>query len=132
MATQTSETRLNSSDGSSARLYRPRRFNRQSKQRFEKNRIDELVRHLGREPSYPEKILISRVVAIEWDLRRLDSKLDAGNELSGHDIRGRLAAETRLRLDLQALGMRPAAARAPSLSELMREATEARQRGEAA
>jgi hypothetical protein len=35
--------------------------------------------------------------------------IDAGYEPSGHMIRGRLAAETRLRLDLRELGLAPAA-----------------------
>jgi hypothetical protein len=106
---QTSATRSRSSDFASGRLYRPRRFNKQSKQRFERNRLGELVRHLGREPSYPEKIILSRVVAIEWDLVRTDSRLDAVEEPSGHLLRARLASETRLRLDLAALGLKPTA-----------------------
>jgi hypothetical protein len=89
------------------RLYRPRQFNRVSRTRFERNRIGELVRHLGRPASFPERIIINRIVAIEWELLRTDAKLDRGLELSGHDIRGRLAAETRLRLDLVALGLQP-------------------------
>jgi hypothetical protein len=38
---------------------------------------------------------------------RTDARLDGGLELSGHDIRGRLAAEQRLRKDLEILGIRP-------------------------
>lgn len=123
---------LASANRSAGALYAPRRFNKRSRQRFAANRTGELIRHLGREPSYPERIVISRVIAVEWDLRRIDAKLDAGNELSGHDMRARLAAETRLRLDLQALGMQPAAAKGPTLAEVMAQATAARQRGEAA
>jgi hypothetical protein len=92
------------------RLYTPRIFNRTTKPRFVRDRTAALIRHLGRVPSYPERIIIARIVAIEWDLRRTDAKLDEGKELSGHDIRGRLAAETRLRLDLVALGLHPGAA----------------------
>jgi hypothetical protein len=66
------------------------------------------MHHLGRDPSFPERIIISRIIRVEWELRRTDAKLDAGIELSGHDIRGRLAAENRLRLDLVALGLQPA------------------------
>jgi hypothetical protein len=87
------------------RLYRPRQFNRVSRTRFERNRIGELVRHLGRPATFPERIIINRIVAIEYELLRTDAKLDRGEELSGHDIRGRLAAENRLRLDLVALGL---------------------------
>jgi hypothetical protein len=90
--------------------YRPRIHNRISRARFRRDRTDQLVAHLGREPSYPEQILISRIVAVEWDLTRIDAKLDAGKELSGHDMRARLAAENRLRLDLRELGLKPAIA----------------------
>jgi hypothetical protein len=93
---------------STGRLYRPQQFNRRSRTRFERNRLGELVRHLGRPATFPERIIINRIVAIEWELLRTDAKLDAGHELSGHDIRGRLAAENRLRLDLVALGLQPA------------------------
>jgi len=106
-----------SADCIAARLYTPRRFNKQSKQRFERNRLGELLRHLGRDPSYPEKIILARIVAIEWELRRTDAILDAGAEPSGHMLRGRLAAETRLRLDLKAIGMQPATPRGPTLAE---------------
>jgi hypothetical protein len=102
------------------RLYRPRVFNQQSRGRFERERISELIRHLGRMPTYPEKIIMDRICRVEWELRRTDARLDAGHELSGHDIRGRLAAETRLRLDLLALGLepgKPVEERIPSYAE---------------
>jgi hypothetical protein len=91
----------------SVRPYVPVVFNKQSRTRFARNRWGELVRHLGRDPSFPEKLIINRIVAIEWELLRTDAKIDRGDELSGHDIRGRLAAENRLRLDLVALGLEP-------------------------
>src|ERR1700746_2153428 len=87
--------------------YRHKDFNPRARRRFERVRGGELIRHLGREPSITEKILITRIVSVEYELLRIDAKLDAGITLSGNDIRGRLAAETRLRLDLQALGMMP-------------------------
>lgn len=64
-------------------------------------------------------ILICRVVSNEWDLRRLDHRLDHGEELSGHAARLRLALENRLRLDLRELGLKPVASAAPSLSEYL-------------
>jgi hypothetical protein len=94
-----------------SRFYKPRTYTKRTRLRFERDRTGELIRHLGREPSYPERIIIARCVGIEWDLRRLDAKIDAGDELSGHALRARLAGENRLRLDLQVLGMRPAAAK---------------------
>src|SRR5262249_53878798 len=92
------------------RIWTPRTFNKRTKQRFVTDRTSALLRHLGRQPSYTERILISRIVALEWSLRRIDAKMDAGEELSGHAERARLAAETRLRLDLRELGLQPTAA----------------------
>jgi hypothetical protein len=54
-------------------------------------------------------------------LRRLDARLDAGEELSGHAARLRLALENRLRLDLVALGLRPPAPRVPTIAEIFAE-----------
>jgi hypothetical protein len=82
-------------------------FNKVARARFERCRWGELVRHLGRDPSFPEKLLISRIISVEWWLLKTDDRIDRGLELSGHDIRGRLAAETRLRLDLVAFGLEP-------------------------
>jgi hypothetical protein len=109
---------LTSTNHSAGALYAPRRFNKRSRQRFAANRTAELIRHLGREPSYVERIVIARIIAIEFWVRSIDAKLDRGEDLNGHDIRGRLAAENWLRLDLRELGLRPAAARAPTLSEV--------------
>lgn len=96
----------------------PHTFNLRSKQRFTTDRRRALTAHLGGAPSYPQMLLISRIIAIEWELRRQDAKLDAGEELSGHAMRARLAAENRLRLDLQALGP-TAAARPPTPAEAL-------------
>jgi len=92
-----------------SRIYEPRVFTRRTRARFATDRTKELTRHLGRAPSYVELVLIGRVVANEWDLRRLDHRLDAGEELSGHAARLRLALENRLRLDLRELGLKPVA-----------------------
>jgi hypothetical protein len=97
----------------------PRRYNKRSRQRFERDRWTQLLRHLGREPSYPEKILISRIVAVEWDLVRIDRRLDLGEEVSPYAMRNRLAGENRLRLDLQALGLKPVAPPQESLAEYL-------------
>jgi hypothetical protein len=56
-----------------------------------------LLGHLGRPATVPEKLIIRRICSIEFWLMRTDARLDGGLELSGHDIRGRLAAEQRLR-----------------------------------
>jgi hypothetical protein len=100
-------------------VYAPRIFNRRSRQRFCANRRAELMRHLGHRASYPERLIIERICSIEFWLRGLDARIDRGDELSGHVIRGRLAAENRLRLDLRELGLKGAEARAPSLAEYL-------------
>ena len=69
-----------------------------------------------------ERILIERIVALQWELAKLDARVEdegiAG--LSGHALRARLAAENRLRLDLQTLGLRPPdAAKPPSLQDYL-------------
>jgi hypothetical protein len=99
------------------RIFEPRTFSRRTRQRFARNREAELLRSLGRELSYPEKILISRIVACEWDLRRIDAQLDRGEELSAHMARHRYAIENRLRLDLRELGLQPAADETPGAVE---------------
>src|SRR5262249_39783299 len=106
----------------SAKTYSPRTFSRRTKQRFAADRTRQIVEHLNREPSYPEKLIIDRVVSLEWWLRRPDGRIDAGEELSGHAIRGRLAGETRLRLDLAALGLRPQPKPEPRLADWVGEA----------
>jgi hypothetical protein len=126
--TTAATSRLPAPDRATGIPYRPRTHNKRSRQRFERDRTAALIRHLGRAPSYPERILISRTVTLEWDLRRIDARLDAGEELSGHAMRARLAAENRLRLDLQALGLRPVAPPAPSLAEAMAAAAARRER----
>jgi hypothetical protein len=119
-STAPTSTRRPAQARAATRIFEPRTFSRRTQQRFARNREAELLRHLGRDPSYPERIIISRVIRVEWELLRTDAKLDAGKELSGHDIRGRLAAENRLRLDLQALGLRPAAERPLDAIDLAR------------
>jgi hypothetical protein len=117
-ADSASESHARVLDRAAARVYSPRKFNRRSRQVFTADRTVELVRHLGRAPSYPERLIISRVISLEYELRRLDSRIDNGEELSGHALRARLAAENRLRLDLAALGLKPSAPKAPSLSDI--------------
>jgi hypothetical protein len=102
-------------------LYSPRVFSKRTRARFTADRTRQILQHLNREPSYPEKLILARVIALEWWMRRLDARLDAGEDLSGHAIRGRLAAETRLRLDLAALGLRPQAPPPVTLAEITAE-----------
>ena len=105
----------------SKRIFTPQTFHKRTRQRFARQRTVELTAHLGRALSYPEQIIVSRIIAVEWDLRRLDAKLDAGEELSGHAMRARLAAENRLRLDLVALGLQPPPPPKPTWQETVAE-----------
>jgi hypothetical protein len=70
-----------------------------------------LFEHLGHEPSVVEQILISRIISLEWQLVQIDAMLDG--DVSVVELRDLLrtahSAEMRLRLDLTALGTRPAA-----------------------
>lgn len=113
MSAPNATTRMLAQDRPNGGIFTPRTFSRRTRQRFAVNRRRELVRHLAREPSYPERLIIERIIGIEWELRRLDARIDAGDELSGHAMRARLAAETRLRLDLRELGLRPASVGEP-------------------
>jgi hypothetical protein len=106
-------------------LFEPRKFTRQTSVRFRRRRTKELIAHVGGQPTTPQLILIRRIVANEWDLRRLDEQFSTG-ELSGHSMRARLAMENRLRLDLRELGMKPAEVLAPTLAETMAAAKRAR------
>jgi hypothetical protein len=86
----------------------PRVFNRRSRMAFVRDQTAALVAHLNREPTYPERILITRIAMTEWQQRRLEARMDAGEELSGHAQRAYNAAGNRLRLDLKALGLQAA------------------------
>jgi hypothetical protein len=89
----------------STKLFSPRTFSSRTRARFRTDRLRQIGEHLGRPLTYPEQLLCDRVVSLEWWLRRLDARIGAGEELSGHAIRGRMAAEQRLRLDMQAIGL---------------------------
>jgi hypothetical protein len=99
------------------RIFQPRTFSKRTRQRFTRSRREALAAHLGREPSYAERILIGRIVALEWELAKQDAALDEDAELSGHAMRARNASENRLRLDLVALGLRAAPAPRQGLME---------------
>jgi hypothetical protein len=91
------------------RLATPRKFTPETRVRFMRVRYHELVRHLGQVPSVTEHILIQRICALQWMLLKFDERIDAEGlgDVSGHAQRAYLAAENRLRLDLQVLGLAP-------------------------
>ncbi len=112
--------RRSEASGALRRIREPQVFNRQARLRFVKDRARHLVEHLGREPSYPERLVIARIAADEWFLRLSDARLERDGELSAPAMQARTAAEVRVRRDLKALG-KPAAPRAPTLAELTAE-----------
>jgi hypothetical protein len=61
---------------------------------------------------------MERVIRNEWDLLRLDARVDAG-DLSEHAMRTRLAMENRLRLDLQVLGLAAKSPKAMTLDQII-------------
>jgi hypothetical protein len=92
-------------------LRNPRRFNSLAYTRFYQDRHALLVEQVGGSPTPAQEILITRCVALEWKLRHLDSRLTP--ELPVEKLRHVLASanicEQQLRLNLCALGLRPAA-----------------------
>jgi hypothetical protein len=101
------------------RLYTPRKFNTQSKQRFFRQRTDGVIRHVGGASSRAQQVLIRRIVRCEWDLLRLDARFDDG-DLSTFAMHTRLAMENRLRLDLKTLGLEGIAPKVLSPREALR------------
>lgn len=68
-----------------------------------------------------EAILIDRICSLEWQLRQLDERITP--ELPLDDLRTLLQTagtlETRLRMDLQALGMEPRAPAEPDWRDIV-------------
>jgi hypothetical protein len=48
------------------RVYVPRVYNKGSRKRFDKFRMGELLAHLGRPATAPEKLIIRRICSIEF------------------------------------------------------------------
>lgn len=88
----------------------------------------ELIRHIGGNPSFVQKLLIERLVKVRLRLDAFEEKFAAGN-WTDLDSRTYGALLTAFRLTAREIGVKPAAEKAPSLAELMREAAEARERG---
>jgi hypothetical protein len=110
----------------SHRIFEPRTFHRRTRQRFARIREVELLRSLGREPSSTEKIMIACIVTDEWDIRRVNAKIERGEELSDRDMQAHENAKDRLTRNLYRLGLQPAesassapASRPMSMAEFM-------------
>jgi len=96
-------------------VYTPRVFNSTTRARFTKDRREGLIRQLGGTATRAQLTLIQRIVRNEWDLLRLDQRMDQG-DLSSHAMRTRLAMENRLRLDIRDLcGLKGAKVKPPSI-----------------
>jgi hypothetical protein len=105
------------------RLSGPRVFNAKSRERFMRRRYRELAIHIGHPPSATERVLLERIVRLQWMLLRMDQRIEEEGlgELSGHAQRAMLAAENRLRCDIALLGLKAATEVKPlSLAELLK------------
>jgi hypothetical protein len=77
-----------------------------------------LLAQLGREPSFAEELLIQRVTRSMLQLELLDEKFGSGT-WSDCDSRVQGGLSNGLRLALTALGLKPPAAKKPSLTEYL-------------
>jgi len=85
----------------------------------------ELVRHIGGSPSFVQKLLIERMVKIRMQLDLLEERLLAGGTWTPHDSRTYGGLLNAYRLTAREIGLKPAAAKGPSLAEhLARRAAE--------
>lgn len=79
----------------------------------------QLTRHLGREPSAAEAMLIGRLAWLHVHLARIDERALREGALSPHATREYLAWANSLARLLDRLGMRPPAPAKPSVQELL-------------
>lgn len=81
----------------------------------------ELTRHVGGTPSATQRALIARCAMLTLHVAMLDARaLENGGAMTGHDQRAYLAFSNSLTRALRDLGLDPAAAAPPSLSDLLR------------
>jgi hypothetical protein len=78
----------------------------------------ELIAHLGHPPSIVEQLLIERLVRVRLQLESFDQRIANGELLSPHDGRVYGALMNSLRLTCREIGLKGAAAKVPSLSDL--------------
>jgi hypothetical protein len=104
-------------------LYTPKTFNRQTRARFFRDRRARWVMHLGGNVTDAQAMMIEHVVALEWDVRRLEARQGAlaASKLSAH-ARNELACWRRqYELAVRRMGP-PAKAQPPSLAEMLEKA----------
>lgn len=80
----------------------------------------ELVAHVGGKPTFPQMLLIRRVVRGSWQLEQLDAKMASGR-WTDHDSRTYGGLSNSLRLALRELGMRPAQSKPKSVVDYITE-----------
>ncbi len=83
----------------------------------------ELTKHVGGNPSFVQKVLITRAARAMLRLQLLDEKMEAGS-WTDHDARTFGGLSNSLRLMLRELGLKAAVAPPPSLADYIK-ATEA-------
>ncbi len=86
------------------RLFAPRTFKRQSRQRFFRDRRARWSAHLGGNPVDAQAILIDQVIGLEWDIRRLEDRHERNGKLSAHDKNELAAWRRHLREAIRQLG----------------------------
>jgi hypothetical protein len=88
--------------------------------RFLRQSEAELVSHLGREPSFGERLLIRRITKATLQLEIFDQKLSDSGWFTAHDARAFSALSNQVRLGLRDLGLKPTIkVKAASLGEIL-------------
>jgi hypothetical protein len=80
----------------------------------------ELLSHIGGNPSAPQTALIERAAMLQLRVATLDSKILEGT-FSEYDAKVYLAFSNSLCRTLAALGLKPAASKAPTLGDIARD-----------
>ncbi|HEX3861080.1 MAG TPA: hypothetical protein VHY35_05255 [Stellaceae bacterium] len=89
---------------------------RSAEGRFIRDLEAQLIAHVGGSPSIAQKLLIDRIIKTTMQVDALDAKLAEGT-WTDHDSRTHGGLINRQRLLLREIGMKPAAARQPTLAE---------------
>ena len=105
----------------SFKLYRPQRFNRVSRNRFFRDRRARWLAHCGGTATDSLAVMVDQVVALEWDVRRLEAKEATAGRLTPHDKTALAAWRRHLREALRLLGPRIAAEKPVTVHDLVRD-----------
>ena len=77
----------------------------------------ELTAHVGGTPTFPQRLLIDRAAVLALRIAQIERQMLAGEQLTLHDNNHAIAWHNSFRRTIEALGLQPAAARPPSLTE---------------